>query len=606
MPGIVGIIGIDSANDKALLLRSMLGCMMHEPFYTSGTYINEKSGVFLGWVNRSCSFSDCMPLWNETHDVCLIYYGEDFTDKGFINNLKTQGHSINTANASYLIRIFEAEEARFLELLNGWFNGVLVDLRKNQVLLFNDRYGLLRIYYHESPEAFYFSSEAKALLKAQPSLRELDQKGLGEYLSFGCVLENRSLFAGVHLLPSASIWKFRTNHVPEKSLYFRPEQWERQSILEKETFYRRFKECFAKILPRYLDVGKTGLSLTGGLDTRMILAWARLSGGDMPCYTFGGMYKDCYDVKISRTVANMCHQTHSVLVVDRLFFSQSPLLAEKAVYITDGNVEITGAADLYLNKMAREIAPIRLTGKYGGEIMRATQYLKHRPSHSGLFVNEFEKHVAAAAETLKIHRQGHPVSLVAFKQVPWFHNNRLALEQSQITMRSPYLDNELVALMYRAPAEVLENSELSLHLINAGNPSLARIMTDRGLGGSRGKLPSILTHLYREFLFKTDYAFDHGMPRSLADVNHYLFAPLCLDKILSGKHKFCHFRVWYRDELSRYVKEVLLDRKSLERPYLNGSVAEKMVFDHTGGRQNYTTEISRLLTIELLQRLIID
>ena len=33
---------------------------------------------------------------------------------------------------------------------------------KQTVTLFNDRYGMHRIYYHEAKEAFYFAAEAKA------------------------------------------------------------------------------------------------------------------------------------------------------------------------------------------------------------------------------------------------------------------------------------------------------------------------------------------------------------------------------------------------------------------------------------------------------------
>ena len=108
------------------------------------------------------------------------------------------------------------------------------------------------------------------------------------------------------------------------------------------------------------------------------------------------------------------------------------------------------------------------------------------------------------------------------------------------------------------------------------------------------------------FCFKTDYAFDYGMPQWYARLDHSLLAPLHLERYFLGRHKFYHFRVWYRDQLSGYVKEILLDRRSLERPYLNGKFAEKMVLDHTCGRMNYTSDITNLLTLELLQRLMID
>ena len=61
----------------------------------------------------------------------------------------------------------------FLEKLNGWFSGVLLDLREQKFVLFNDRYGVNRIYYHEDSRGFYFSSEAKSLLKILPALVNL-------------------------------------------------------------------------------------------------------------------------------------------------------------------------------------------------------------------------------------------------------------------------------------------------------------------------------------------------------------------------------------------------------------------------------------------------
>ena len=47
-----------------------------------------------------------------------------------------------------------------------------------------------RIYYHQSPESFYFAAEAKAILKVVPELRQADPRGLGEFVACGCVLED--------------------------------------------------------------------------------------------------------------------------------------------------------------------------------------------------------------------------------------------------------------------------------------------------------------------------------------------------------------------------------------------------------------------------------
>ncbi|MGH6843737.1 MAG: asparagine synthase-related protein, partial [Methylocella sp.] len=81
---------------------------------------------------------------------------------------------------------------------------------------------------------------------------------------------------------------------------------------------------------------------------------------------------------------------------------------------------------------------------------------------------------------------------------------------------------------------------------------------------------------------------------------------LHLERIFLGRHKFYHFRVWYRDQLSQYLKEILLDPRARQRDYLQGQVLERMVNAHTKGWQNWTQEIHHALTLELLQRQLIE
>ena len=107
----------------------------------------------------------------------------------------------------------------FYAELNGWFSGVVVDRRQNSVTLFNDRYSVGRVYYHETDEEFVFSSEAKSLLRIRPGLRKLSQAALAEQLGYNCVIGNRSLFQGIQLLPHAAAWSFRDGAALERRPY---------------------------------------------------------------------------------------------------------------------------------------------------------------------------------------------------------------------------------------------------------------------------------------------------------------------------------------------------------------------------------------------------
>jgi asparagine synthase (glutamine-hydrolysing) len=51
---------------------------------------------------------------------------------------------------------------------------------------------------------------------------------------------------------------------------------------------------------------------------------------------------------------------------------------------------------------------------------------------------------------------------------------------------------------------------------------------------------------------------------------------------------------------------MLLDPRTLSRPYLDRKGVEAVVQGHLKGGRNYTYEIHKLLTLELLHRLFLD
>ncbi len=605
MPGIVGLVTRMPRELAEPELLRMVAALCHEPFYSTGTWVDESRGVYVGWIVRKDSFSDGMPLRNEEGDVVLVFSGEEFPEPGTARRLKERGHRLDMAGPSYLVHLYE-EDRSFPAGLNGRFHGLLTDGTRGTTTLFNDRYGMHRIYYHESKEAFYFAAEAKAILAVRPELRRADPRALGEFVACGCVLEGRSLFQGVHVLPGGVAWVFRNGSVERKGTYFQPREWEDQALLEPEPYYQEIRQIFSRNLPRYFEAReRIGMSLTGGLDTRMIMAWQKSPPGSLPCYTFGGMFRDSQDVLVARQVARVYEQSHEVISVGEEFLSRFPHYVERTVYLTDGCADVSRSPDLYVNERAREIAPVRMTGNYGGEVLRRVRTFKPVEPLPGLFRPELLPYVRQAGETYTGLLQGHPLSFAVFQQAPWYHYGILALEQTQISLRSPYLDNDFVRTVFRAPQSALAGSDVSLRLIADGNAALREIRTDRGVGGDSGRLSAAASRGLLELLFKAEYAYDYGMPQWVVRIDR-LFSRFHPERLFLGRHKCYHFRVWYRDALSGYVREVLLDPRTLSRPYLERNRLEAVVRGHLTGDRNYTTEIHKVLTLELLHRLFLD
>lgn len=606
MPGIVGLITKMPRQWAEPQLLKMVEALRHESFYEIGTWIDESQGVYVGWTAQKDSFSDGMPLHNETGEVTLVFSGEDYPAAGTANHLGHRGHSLGARECAYLVHLYE-EDHSFPRSLNGLFHGLVADRTNGTTTLFVDRYGMHRLYFHESKDALYFAAEAKAILSVRPELRAPDLQGLGEFVTLSCVLDDRTIFKGIHALPAGSAWVFRGGSLEKKSTYFSPEEWEQQERLDEEGYYQELRGALSRNLPRYFSgPQRVGMTLTGGFDTRVIMAWHQSAPGALPCYTFGSVYRENQDVRIARKVASVCKQSHEVITVGKEFLDRFPHYAERSVYLTEGAVDVYRASDLYVSERARSIAPVKVVGTYGSEIVRHAVMFKPMAPGQGMFRPEFLPYVEQAKETYAAARRTHPVTFAAFRQSPWYHHGVLDLEQTQLSVRSPYLDNDFVRTVYRAPQSGNGmDGDVRLRLIQGGSSELASFHTDRGVGGNSGKLLAALAHGYLEFTFKAEYAYDYGMPKWLTQIDHY-FSFMHFERVFLGRHKLLHFRVWYRDQLAKYVREILLDSRTLSRSYLDRKHIEAMVDGHTKGVRNHTTDIHKILTVELLHRLFFD
>ena len=600
MPGIAGIISQKPIEGAKRLVKTMASSMEHEPFYVSGTCCFPEMGVYAGWVAHQNSFASSQPFWNEQGDIALVFAGECPLTPHTEVELLDKGPQLDGGKVNWLVRLYEEEGDNFFEKLNGLFSGLLIDKRRRKAFLFNDRYGVERIYWHESEDGFYFASEAKALLRVLPALRAFDEEGVAQFLSYGCTLDERTLFRGIQLLPGASLWSFDRDGC-RKGKYFSPAGWETQSILSAEDFTVSFQETFKRILPPYLDSEtRIGISLTGGLDTRMIMA-CRPDSGERPlCYTFSGPDGQTMDDRIAHRVARLCGLDHQLLRIGPDFFADFAHLVDQTVFVTDGCFGATGAHEIYFNRRARQFSPVRLTGNYGSEVLRGVSTFKPLRLASDLtdrsFISEFP------TRYIEKDKQD-PVTFAAFYEIPHGLFGSLAAGRSQVRFRTPYLDNELVALAYRAPRNLRRSRLPSWNLISKNNPALARVPTDRGRSQTEVGAGASLRHFFYDLTFKLDYLNNEGWPSSLSPFEP-IFTQVSSAFGILGLHKYLHYRSWFRRELSDYLKSRLANAQSLSQRFGNRRFLERMANDHIAGRKNYVLEINAVLTLEAVERLL--
>ena len=602
MPGIVGISSRKPAAEQAPFVEAMLAAMRHEAFYVTGAFAAPELGVCAGWVALENSFSDKQVFQNEQKDIVLVFAGECFADDETKNQLRHKGHTFSGKGGDWLVHLYEDQGESFCEGLNGLFSGLLIDRRKRKVFLFNDRYGVERIYWHENKDGFYFATEAKALLRILPELREFDREGVAQFLGFGSTLDGRTLFRDVSLLPGGSRWTFEEG-ICHRANYFSREKWEQQPTLSEKAFAVQFEETLKKILPRYFDTEhRIGLSLTAGLDTRMIMACRPASAQKPVCYTFDEAKRTTLDARLAARVAAACGLEHHVLRMGSDFFSNFAAHADRTVYISDGYFGLTGAHEIYLNQLARTLAPVRLGGAFGGEILRGVSTFKPHLPTPKLTDPAFRESLDGLTR-YSSNGANHPVTSAAFKEIPWNIFGSPAICRSQLNFRTPYLDNELVSLAYQIPESLRWSSRLALDLVRDHNPALMRIPTDMGYAGEASGLKSAARRLFCRVTFKLDYLYNEGMPGLLSPLDS-LFQSCASGLGVLGLHKYLHYRNWFRHELAAYLNDAMRECQRQESPFWDSAFLPQMAQAHINGQGNYVQEINTVLTLGAVQRLL--
>ncbi len=599
MPGIFGVISRNKELGKEIL-GSMAGAWRPETHEDLSPFMYDDLGIYIGFSCPRGSFSGCQPIWNEKKNFILFLSGEAYIDSNEKDELKKRGHRLGE-QGEFLIHFYEERGEKIFPMLNGRFAGLLLDFERQRVILFNDRYGLGRIYFHEGQDEFIFTSKAKGILAIGNDFRHFREGGLASYFGCGTVLDNQTLFSGISLLPAGSAWIFGRDGSREKNNYFNIMEWENSDEVSSEVFREKIGEIFPAILPRYFQGGeKIGISLTGGMDTRLIMACrTKVRRTEFPCYTFGGMASDSFDVKTAREVANICGFSHQIIRLNGNFLDNFPAEAQHTVEVTEGNLDLCGVHEIYLNRLARQIAPVRMTGNYGGEVLRNVSTFKPLNLDRRIFSEEFYPLVQESADLLDGMRRENPLSFRLFREIPLHLYGLLSAGESQVALRTPYLDNDLICLLYKAPRNILSDHNMTWSLIEAYDPILAKIVTDQGIGPDFNPL----RRWVRYGSFKMEYYLNYGLPFPFHNLERRV--PDGIKRFFVGRHKIENYKTWFQTNLYPFLHDLFSDDRSSLWNYLDKKFLRRAVEGHRKGIANYTSEISWCGSLILLEKVLL-
>ncbi len=316
--------------------------------------------------------------------------------------------------------------------------------------------------------------------------------------------------------------------------------------------------------------------------------------------------RDTYDVAVARRVAAACGQRHHVIALGPEFRAALPHYFERAVHISDGYLGLSGAAELYANSQARLLAPVRITGNYGGELLRGDGGRNAAILNERLLTPEFSRVLGDLKRDYMETLAASAIPSALFQQTSWLGYGRYRIEQSQLLPRTPFLDNDLVDLVLAALPDRRAGRNACTAVLERHKRELLAIPTDRGFLPARASVSGAVRRLYQEAVFKGEYWVSHGAPHMVAALAS-LGASSRLERYFLGRHKFYHLRTWLRTDLSTYVRDQLTHkRNSALNQFFDLPHLALMVDAHLKGRKNHLHEIDQALTLSITNQLLLS
>src|SRR5436309_4698717 len=279
MCGIAGTINLAGAPAQPAILQRMTDAIAHrgpdgEGHHTDGP---------LGFGHRRLAIIDLspagrQPMATEDGRYLLTYNGEVYNFKELRTELEAIGyHFRSRSDSEVVLKAFAAWGSDALLRFNGMFALALWDREERTLLLARDRFGVKPLYYAMVGNTLMFASEVKALLVHPEMTARLDLEGLVEYLTFQNFFTDRTLFAGVRLLPAVPVRKVTVGNlrVPAAERYWDFRFREPDYAVDEQECVEELDRLFCQAVNRQLvsDVD-VGAYLSGGMDSGSITALA--------------------------------------------------------------------------------------------------------------------------------------------------------------------------------------------------------------------------------------------------------------------------------------------------------------------------------------------
>ena len=630
MCGIAGFVNSDPRRPAdSRLLGRMTGVIEHRGPDDEGFYVN--GNVALGATRLSIIdlAGGRQPLSNEDGTVWVAYNGEIYNFLDLRKTLISHGHSFRTkCDTEVLVHAYEEYGLEFVSRLQGMFGFALWDTRRRRLMLARDRVGIKPVYYAQTAAALVFGSEIKSLLEHPEVEAAVAPGALDALMTFEYNPNRASFFAGINKLPAGHYLIMDEGGVGLHEYW--DASYSAAPILPLAEAIEELRGSLRHAVSSHLmsDV-PLGVFLSGGLDSSAIVALMSESGcRDIQTFSIGFKDGEDYDeLAHSSAVARHFGTNHHEFVLE----PQAIEILPKLVWHLEEPIADEAALPLYfLAKLARDYVKVVLAGDGGDELFAGyNRYFLYQQvgNYTRLPYSVRKGLVEPAVRALPaLNGDGQAAKLI--RRAKKLMEVAYQPEERRFSAWNRVLSDDVKSLLY---SSTMAGSASSADPFARHQEHFAH--SPFGDPISRSQYVDLKSYLVDCLLLKSDkvtaaFSLECRVPlldSALVDLatslpasykyqqgtTKYIFREAMkglLPESIRTRPKqgfILPFGRWFKDGLMNSAREILLDRRSLQRGYFDPAGLRRFLADGTMDDRR-ARAVYALIMFETWNRVFID
>lgn len=259
------------------------------------TEIVEEGPLTVGFTSEKNT-----PIFTEDREICAFFNGVVYNGKELKEKISEKHRFSTESNEELLIHLYEEIGENCFKFAEGEFAVVIWDKKKGKLIFFKTLPNHTNIFYYITGENIFFSSEIKSLLSHPDVERNPNLKSIKNFLIFRHIPSPNTFFEGVKRLNPYEVLTISNDKIKSKKINFLdPENIPKYHGKKPlKIVYETLKNSMKS---RFERAENFGLYLSGGLDSTTLLYFLdKLSDNPVKTYTVALDKDGPYANKVSK------------------------------------------------------------------------------------------------------------------------------------------------------------------------------------------------------------------------------------------------------------------------------------------------------------------